>query len=163
MIAGLLEHPAAEMLAGAIEAAGGSAVVVGAPRLPLADDLLARRGFMVPLSHLPVLTARLLSANVDVVHAFTAEDAAAARAWRRRTGGPVVVTLTEALDRDRVADRRLRLKLLTAAVEHSDAVLVPDEASREALRRWLAADAQVIAPADAGAHLQLYAGLRPSR
>ena len=163
MIAGLLRHPAAELLAGAIEDAGGRAVVVGAPRLPLADELLARRGFLVPLSHLPVLTARLLAADVDVVHAFTAEDAAAARAWRRRTGRPVVFTLTETLDRDRVADRRLRLKLLGAAVEHSDAVLVPHEAARAALHRWLAADAQVVAPADAGAHLRLYESLRPSR
>lgn len=163
MIAGLLEHPAAEVLAAALEAAGGRAAVVGAPRLPLADDMLARRGFMVPLSHLPVLTGRLLAAEVDLVHAFTAEDAAAARAWRRRTGGPVVFTLTETLDRDRVADRRLRLRFLTAAVERSDAVIVPDEQARAALRRWLAADAQVVAPADAGAHLELYEALRPSR
>jgi hypothetical protein len=163
VIAGLLRHPAAELLAAAIGDAGGRAVVVGAPRLPLADDMLARRGFMVPLSHLPVLTARLLAAEVDVVHAFTAEDAAAARAWRRRTGGPVVFTLTETLDRDRVADRRLRLKLLSAAVEHSDAVLVPHADARDALRRWLAADAQIIAPGDAEAHLRLYASLRPSR
>ena len=155
----LLEHPAAGALAAALTAAGCRVTVVGAPRVVPLDELLTRRGFTGPLTHVPRVAGRLLRGDHDLVHAFSPADAAAARAWRRRTRRPVVFTCVEELDRSVLADRRLRMRLLAAAVERADAVVAPDEAARAALRRWMAVGATVIAPDDAAGHLRLYAGL----
>jgi len=124
--------------------------VVHLARLP--ESPLARRGFTGPLTHVPFRARALLSGGHDVVHAFSAPDALAARLWRRRVGGPVLFTCAETLGRDRLADRRLRLRLLGAAVEDSDGVLVPTEEARAALWRWLAAEAPLVDPRDGAAH-----------
>ena len=93
------------------------------------------------------------------MHAFTPTAAAAALLWRRRTGGRVVFTCVEVLDRAALADRRLRLRLLTDAVERSDALVAASEPARAALERWMAVDAPVLDPADAEGHARLYAAL----
>jgi len=134
--------------------------VVRVARLP--ESPLARRGFTGPLTHVPSTARALLSRGHDVVHAFSAPDALAARLWRRRVGGPVVFTCAETLGRDRLADRRLRLRLLAAAVEDSDGLLVPTEEARRALWRWLAADAPVVESRDGAAHERLYLRLLAS-
>lgn len=122
----------------------------------LSESPLLWRGFTGPLTQVPLMLRALLSGSYDVVHAFSAADALAARLWRRRVGGPVLFTCAETLARDRLSDRRLRLRLLSSAVEDSDGVLVPTEEARTALRRWLAVEAPVVEPGDGAAHVRLY-------
>jgi len=122
----------------------------------IAEGWLRRRGFTGPLTQLPLTVRVLMRGDFDLAHAFSAVDAAAALRWKRATGAPVVFTCMEALSRSRLADRRLRLLLLSGAIEDSDAVITPSESVREALLRWMAADASVIAPSDGVNHLALY-------
>ena len=68
----------------------------------------------------------------------------------------MVVTCPEVLDRSTLADARLRLRLLSAALDGADAVLAGSEAGQAALRRWMACDARVLGPADGAAHERLY-------
>ena len=96
------------------------------------EALLRRRGFTSALSHIPPAVSELLHGEFDLVHAFSAPDAVAALAWRRVSKRPVVFTCTETLSRATVADRRLRLRLLDAAVTASDAVLALDDAAAHA-------------------------------
>jgi hypothetical protein len=149
----LVDHQGiAQELAGAV--AGAEIVAPRAGRL--FDALLQRRGFVVPLAHVPLTAAGLIAGRYDIAHAFSPQDALAALLWRR---GPVVFTCTEVLDRDRLADRRLRLTALSRAVEESDVVIASSEESAAALSRWLAVEALVIAPDDAVAHERLYGNL----
>jgi hypothetical protein len=152
----LLDDGGVAGLADALRAAGGDVTVVRAPTVAAAEALLSRRGFTGPLSHVPVLVARLRAGGFDVAHAFTPVDAAAAQAWRRLGGGRVAFTCRETLDRSAVADRRLRLAALSRAAERSDAVAAASEPVRESLLRWLAVDAPVVDPGDAAAQLRLY-------
>jgi len=134
--------------------------VVQVARLP--ESPLLRRGFTGPLTHVPLTLHALLSGSHDVVHSFSAPDALAAHLWGRRLARPVVFTCAETLARDRLADRRLRLRLLSAAVEDSDGVLVPTEEARTALWRWLAVEAPVVESRDGAAHERLYRRLLAS-
>ena len=126
---------------------------------PLLESPLRLRGFTGPLTHLPAALLTLRRGGYDLVHAFSAPDAQAALWWRRTTGRPVVFGCADALDRDRLSDARLRLRLLTSALEESDAVVTPTQAARDALARWMAIDALVVAPSDAQGHARLYAEL----
>ena len=92
----------------------------------------------------------------DIAHAFSPHDAYAALYWRRRSARPVVFSCTEPVERERLADGRLRLRFLRAALEQSDAVIVHDEHSRAAAWRWLSLEPQLIATADAAALEDLY-------
>lgn len=124
------------------------------------DGLLDRRGFTGPLTHLPFVLAALRRGDFDVAHAFSAPDAAAALRWGRGTARPVVFTCADGLDRARVADRRLRLRLLRDATERSQAVTATTPEDRAALQRWLAVEATLLAPGDAAGHERLYEHLR---
>jgi hypothetical protein len=127
--------------------------VVRLARLPEAP--LRWRGFTGPVTHGPLLMRELTRGGYDVAHAFTPEDAALARMAARRTGLPVVFTAAEPLGRDRLAERRLRLKAVELAID-SDAVTAPTEELASLADRWLAVDADVIDPRDAAAHERLY-------
>ena len=105
---------------------------------------------------MPLAVGALWRGNYDIAHAFTAVDAQAALRWRHRAGRPVVFGCTEVLDRDNVADRRLRLRLLTDAVKETDAVVAYSDQAREALWRWLAVEAELLEPEDGPAHVALY-------
>lgn len=120
-------------------------------RLPEAP--LRVRGFDRPLTHLPFALVELMRGRFDVVHAFSPADAAVARAWRRARGGPVAFTCLIPPARENVSNRRLTLRLLEAALEESDAVLAADAGVRTAMWRWLAVDAEALAPAE---HADLY-------
>jgi hypothetical protein len=72
------------------------------------------------------------------------------------SGAAVVFTCLEPLGREALADRRLRLTLLSAALESSDAVAAADERSRDALWRWMAVEAPVAAAHDGVANAALY-------
>ena len=105
----------------------------------------------------PLVTARALArSSYDVVHAFSPEDAWIALRWQRRSGRPVVFTAAEPLARDRLADRRLRLRAVRAAVEDSDAVIAPSDELAGLVSRWLAVQADTVDARDAAAHERLY-------
>ena len=108
---------------------------------------------------MPGTLAGLLRGDFEVAHAFTAQDAVVALAWSRFTGRPVVYTQREPLTRANVADRRLRLAMLRLAVNRSAAVVAPDGATADSLRRWMAVEPRVISPDAAADHLELYAEL----
>jgi hypothetical protein len=135
----------------------GGVPVVRLARLPEAP--LRARGFTGPLTHAPLLRRALSRGGYHVVHAFTPEDAAIALRGRGRHRLRIVFTAAEPLGRDRLADRRLRLRAVAAAVEESDAVTAPDAERAALVERWLAVRAQVIDPHDAGGHERLYRGL----
>jgi hypothetical protein len=142
-------------LADGLRSAGHDAVVLG-ETTPRVDALLQRRGFTPSLGHLPRAGVAIARGRFDVVHAFTAPDAALAAMM---AGPRVVFTCVETLDRSNVADARLRLQLLQRAVERSDAVVVPGARERDAMRRWLAVEAEVLDPADVPGHERLYSDL----
>lgn len=135
--------------------------VVQVGRLP--EGMMYRRGFAGPLTHVPLTVRALVGAGYDVAHAFSPQDALAGTLWRRLVGRPTVFTCLETLTRDRLADRRLRLWLLRHAVEGSDMVIAPSVEGGEALWRWMALDAPVIDPRDAGAHERAYRRLMAHR
>jgi hypothetical protein len=146
-------------LAAALRGLGHEAAVLGArdSGAPAAlDALLRRRGFSAPLARVPFALAALARGDHQVAHAFSPENAYAAWLWRRRGGGPVVLSLAEPIERERLADGRLRLRLLSTALEQSDAVIVHHDAARVAAWRWLALEPQVIAPGDGPALERLY-------
>jgi hypothetical protein len=152
----LLGGAPAAALARGLRSAGHEAQVIDAGPLGIAETVLDRRGFTGPLSHLPRMVAALHASDAEVVHAFGAPEAAAALAWRRLRPRPVVFTCVEVLDRSTVADRRLRLRLLTAALEQTAAVTAASEEAGEGVARWFAIDAPVLAPDDAAEYAALY-------
>jgi hypothetical protein len=155
----------APALAEALRGAGHDVEVIEAPRVRAAEMLLDRRGFAGSLTALPFGVAALLRGGFDVAHALSPADALTALAWRRLAGRPVVAvfTCTEVLDRDRLADRRLRLWLLQRAVQDTDALIAATEESRAALVRWLALDPPVIELHDAAGYERLYRELLARR
>lgn len=129
----------------------------GAAAAALLDRALARRGFATPLAGVPLLVAQLLRARPDVVHAVSVPAAEAALAWRWiGRAGAVVFTPATPLTRERLADRRLRLRQTRRACEAVDAVTALDEAAQAALWRWMALRAPVIELGDGGGYAALY-------
>jgi glycosyltransferase involved in cell wall biosynthesis len=119
-------------------------VVVRNRRPP--DRLMLRRGFQEHLSHIPLSYRTLARGDDDVAHAFYPTDAAAALRWARRTGKPALFSYMGVPQREVLAGRRLRLRLITDAVSRSDAVLALSEAAAAAMRRWLGVNPRVIYP-----------------
>jgi Glycosyltransferase Family 4 len=151
------DEPCVDELAHALRGLGHRVAVVRPRALP--EGFLRGRGFTGPLTHVPQATAALLRGRFDLVHAFSPPDALAARAWRRVTHKPVVVTTLEVLERAHLADRRLRLTLLRASVEDADAVLAAGDQARDALWRWMTVEAAVVDPRDGAAQARLYLDL----
>jgi glycosyltransferase involved in cell wall biosynthesis len=110
------------------------------------DALMQRRGFQEHLSHVPLSYLTLTAGDDDVAHAFYPTDAAAGLRWARRTGRPALFSYMGVPQREVLAGRRLRLRLLSEAVNASDAVLALSEAAAAAMRRWLGVDPHVIYP-----------------
>jgi hypothetical protein len=157
----LLEHDdggAARMLLTALVPEGAHVELIDPIALPDAPFRLRKIG-EAP-GRMPGAFLALVRGRYEVAHAFTAQDAAVAIAWSRLRGGTAVFTQREPLTRATVADRRLRLRMLTLALEHAAAVVAPDEEVASSVRRWMAVDPNVLAPEDAAAHLALYAALR---
>lgn len=157
----LLDHTGgryAQELETMLRVAGHEPRLFGSRAVPALEALLRRRGFTPSLSHVPATVLGLLRGEFDVAHAFTAPDAGAAHVWRRATRGPAVFTCIEALERGTLANGRLRLSLLTRAVEESDAVTAASEEVRGAMERWLAHTPPVLPAADAAGYERLYRG-----
>jgi hypothetical protein len=143
-------------LAEALRAAGHHAEVVSGRGVPAIERVLNFRGFAVPLTQVPGTVAELRRGAFHVAHAFTRQDALAARLWRRLSGGRVVFGCADPLSREQLADRRLALTLLERAAWDSDAVVAHSEDARAALWRWLAIEVPLLDPRDAAAHERLY-------
>lgn len=122
----------------------------------VADRALAKRGFVTPLAPALPTVAALLARSYEVAHAFSIPEAQAALMWRRLRGGRVVFTCVEPVERARLADRRLRLRLTRGAYEDSDVVTAASPQAQAALGRWLALDAPVIELGDASSYERLY-------
>jgi len=142
-------------LAASVRELGHEAHVIGGRPTAL-DALLGWRGFTTPLAHVPATLRELARGGYDIAHAFSPQDAYAALLWRRRSGRPVVFSCTEPIQRERLADGRLRLRFLRTALQESDAVIVHDEEARAAAWRWLALELPVIEPSDGAEHERLY-------
>lgn len=140
----------------ALRAAGHAPRLLGQRAVPPVEALLRRRGFTPAVSHVPRTVLELLRGDFDLAHAFSAPDAAAALAWRRVSGRPAVYTCTETLDRETLADGRLRLWALAQAIEDADAVAAASDEVRTAVERWFACSPTVIAAGDAAAYEGLY-------
>jgi hypothetical protein len=146
-------------LAAALRARGHTVTeLASTPPTPL-DRLLAQRGFEAPLTRVPRALATLRGQHHDLVHAFTPLDAAAALRARRRIGAPVVFTWLGAFGREQLSGRRLRLRLVTEAVERSDAMTVTAPAAQAGAQRWLAVDLPVLALEDGAGYEALYRSL----
>ena len=144
-------------LEAALRAAGHDPRLITGGAVAPVEALLSRRGFTRGLSRVPGVTLELLRGGFDAAHAFSAPDAAAARAWRRVTGRPAVFTCDETVDRETLADARLRLELVTRAIEDSDATTAASDEVLAAMERWLACSPPVLRASDAAAHERLYA------
>lgn len=128
--------------------------VVRVRRLPEAP--LRARGFATPVTQTPFTFAALRAGRFGLAHAFSPADVMAALLWRRLGGGPVVFTCVEPPCRAALADRRQRLRMLTAAFEHSDVVTAASTAARDAIRRWIALDVAVLETHHQAAYESLY-------
>lgn len=145
---------AAAPLAEALAAAGQRPAVVHGGGLPGAPLRLRKIGDALERVPLAALQVRLR--GFDIAHAFT-PSAALAATWARP--GAAVLTFPEAVRREWLAGRRLRLPTLERALERSTAVVAPDETVAASLWRWLGVRARVIGPADGAGHAALYAEL----
>lgn len=137
----------------------GRRTAVMVPIATVADRALAKRGFATPLAQIPLTAAVMLLGGYEVAHAFSAPGAGAALIWRRFTSGAVVFTPIAPVDRARLSDRRLRLRLMRQACENCDAVTVTDAEARAALQRWMALRAPVIKLGDVSGNERLYQSL----
>ena len=143
----------------ALRASGHETRLFGDRAIPVAEALLGRRGFTPALSHIPPTVFELLRGEFDLVHSFSAPDAAAAFAWRRMSGRPIVFTCTEVLERGTLADGRLRFASIAGAFEDSDAVVAASDKIRNAAERWLACSPEVIAAGDGNGYGRVYGAL----
>jgi phosphatidylinositol alpha-mannosyltransferase len=110
------------------------------------DGLLRRRGAQEYMTHLPFSYLSLIAGDYDVAHAFFPGDAAVAHRWSQRRGRPSVFTYPGLPERQGLSSRRGRLRLLTEAVQESDAVVALTEAAASSIRRWFGTDPHVIPP-----------------
>ena len=107
---------------------------------------LTRRLIPEYSTHVPFAYASLRAGGDDLAHAFHFTDAAATLRWRERTGRPAVFSYMGLPERPALANRRGKLRLLTAAATESDAVLVLSHAAARAMERWLGVTPRVIHP-----------------
>jgi phosphatidylinositol alpha-mannosyltransferase len=110
------------------------------------DGLLRRRGAQEYMTHLPFSYLSLIYGDYDVAHAFFPGDAAVAQRWSQRRGRPSIFTYPGLPERRGLSSRRGRLKLLTEAVERSDAVVALTQAAADSIQRWFGVDTRVIPP-----------------
>jgi glycosyltransferase involved in cell wall biosynthesis len=113
--------------------------VVRQRRLPGAR--LERRRFEQHLTHVPLTYLNLRRHDDELVHAVHHADAAAAI----RSGRPAVWTYLGVPHRAGLANRRLRLRLVTEAMTRATPVVL-SEAAADAFDHWLGVRPQVIHP-----------------
>lgn len=152
----ILPHPGGEPSLGLVtdlRALGHDARIVGAAAPTLADRVLERRGFVPSLSSLPRAVWALSRERFDVVCACSPVAAAAALALPAEVRPALVLAIGRPPERATLAARRLELPLLSSALDRCDALVVPDEPTAAAVRRWLAREPLVVSGATALADL----------
>jgi hypothetical protein len=103
---------------------------------------------------------RALRASDGVAHAFTLGGAYAAAREHR----PLVLSLSQPVRRETVADRRLRLTFLKAALDAAGAITAPDELTADSAARWLGVRPHVLDPAcDGSRFVALYEKVQATR
>ena len=114
--------------------------VVRVPRLP--EGRLRRRMFEDHLTHVPFAARELERGEDDVIHALHATSALAGS----RAGRPLVFSHMGIPHRQALANRRLRLEVMSRALRAADAVVALSEAAAQGFERWLGVSARVIPP-----------------
>lgn len=111
------------------------------PQLPL-----TRRGYQEHLTHLPFSYLDLRRGDDDLAQAFYPTDALAAVRWARRCRRPAVFHYGGIPQRNVIASRRLRLRVVVEALYGADAVIVDSAAAARAMWRWFGLQPRVINP-----------------
>ncbi|MEA2441395.1 MAG: D-inositol-3-phosphate glycosyltransferase, partial [Thermoleophilaceae bacterium] len=94
----------------------------------------------------------------DLAHAFYPTDAVVARRWGERRGRPSVFWYGGVPQRNVIASRRGRVRVLVEAIGGCDAVVVSSHAAARGIKRWFDVEARVIYP---GVRLEEFAaGIR---
>jgi glycosyltransferase involved in cell wall biosynthesis len=118
--------------------------IVRVPRPPAGR--LARRRYEDYPTHGPLSYLALRRGGDDVATAIHTTDALAAARWSERTGRPAVFYYMGIPDHAGLMARRKRLELTVAATRRCRATVTLSAAARDAFRRWLGVDAEVIPP-----------------
>jgi glycosyltransferase involved in cell wall biosynthesis len=110
------------------------------------DRRLVRRGYLPYLTHLPFTYRELMRSEDQVAHSVYAADSAAALAWKRRTGRPVVFHYMGIPVHADLTRHRRKLELTEKAAKGSDRVVALSRTVADAFWRWLGVEAEVINP-----------------
>jgi glycosyltransferase involved in cell wall biosynthesis len=135
----LTSHPGAPS-----RADEGGVEVVRSWRPP--DGPLLARGFQEHMTHVPFSARALRRGDDDLAHAHYPTDAVAAGRWAAATGRPAVFTYHGIPQREVLASRRLRMRVLEEALAAPDAIVVSSRAAADAMQRWLGVRAEPIHP-----------------
>lgn len=122
------------------------------------ERLLQKRGVQEYVSHVPFSALSLARGDDDVAHAFYPTDAVAARRWGERRGRPSIFWYGGVPQRNVIASRRGRVRVLVETIGGCDAVVVSSRAAANGIRRWFGVEARVIYP---GVRLEEFAGGPP--
>ena len=123
------------------------------------DRFLLRRGVQQYVTHLPFSALSLERGDDDLAVAFYPTDAVVARRWGARHGRPSVFWHGGVAQRDQLANRRYRLRVLEEAIGGCDAVVVSSRAAAAAIGRWFGVEARVVYP---GVRLEEFAAGQPT-
>ena len=107
---------------------------------------LARRRFEDYPTHAPLTYLALRRGDDDVAHAVHTFDAIAGARWARRAGKPSVFSYMGIPDHSGLMARRRRLEATRTATDECDATVALSGAARDAFKRWLGVDAEIIPP-----------------
>ena len=110
------------------------------------ERALRARGFQEHMTHVPFSYGALRRGDDDLAHAHYPTDVVAAARWAGASGRPVVFTYHGIPQRSVLASRRLRVRVLEAALAAPDAIVVSSRAAAGAMRRWLGVTAEPIHP-----------------
>jgi glycosyltransferase involved in cell wall biosynthesis len=125
--------------------------IVRVPRPPEGRRL--RREFEFYSTHAPLSYLALRAGDDQIAHSVFPTDAMAALRWSEKTGRPWVFHYMGIPAREALTARRRRLELTQRAANGATAVVALSRVSRDAFKRWLDVDAQVINP---GVDLQAF-------
>lgn len=111
------------------------------------EGFLLHRGCQEYMTHLPFSYASLMRGDDDLAHAFYPTDAVVAKRWGARRSRAAVFSYGGVPQRNVIASRRWRVRVLAEAIGGSDAVVTSSHAAAAALDRWFGVRAHVIYPA----------------
>jgi phosphatidylinositol alpha-mannosyltransferase len=117
------------------------------------EGFLLHRGCQEYMTHLAFSYASLLRGDDDLAHAFYPTDAVIARRWGAKRGRPAVFSYGGIPQRNVIASRRWRPRVLAEAIGGCDAIVASSHSAAAGLHRWFGVEAHVIYPA---VRLQLF-------